>query len=378
MRRRSAMLGLAVSMVVGVAGPAGAQSSVPLSTAAPYIEEFSKKLVDPSVSEAERLQIIGLLALWQNDQARDPLVVVLDDRSDALRTASARALGWKGNTGAVPALTKRVSAPDEKAPIKVAALEALGKIGDESARSAVISATKNPDPAVRGSALWALTFEGLSKPTDRIEYIRQMAADPAVDPFIRCQAIQVIGSSRDTASIDLLMRVLAQTPTTVIPNLSNAPTEREIVGLRYRQARDVKAWAVKSLWAMEVRGAIPLFIKAAEEPEDFFLRLVALESLGSWRVHEALPVFLRSLDDPFEQTRITALWSLADLGDTSVLPQVKARLDDRVSAVRAQAVETYGELAGAKGRAELEDMQRRDQDARVQDVLERVLARLPK
>ena len=114
MRRWSALLSLAVSIVVGVATPARAQSSVPLSTAGPYIDEFSKKLVDTSLPEVERLQIVGLLALWQNDQARDPLVVVLDDKSDALRTAAARALGWKGNVGAIPALTKRLAEGRER------------------------------------------------------------------------------------------------------------------------------------------------------------------------------------------------------------------------------------------------------------------------
>jgi HEAT repeat protein len=171
--------------------------------------------------------------------------------------------------------------------------------------------------------------------------------------------------------------VLEQEPTSPMPPLSSTPGEQEVMALRYRQARDVKAWAVKALWALGARAAVPLMMKAAEERDDFFLRLTALESLGSWRVPEALPLFLRNVEDPFVPIRIAALWSLQDLGDRSAVKPVLDRLADRDAAVRAQAVEALGELGDRQVRAQLEVLQKTEPDGRVQDALEKAIARLP-
>jgi HEAT repeat protein len=380
--RYASTRGLLVAIFVSLplAGvPAGhAAPDTPLSTAGPILEEYGAKLQDQSRPEVERMQFIGLLGLWQGDQVRPPLVAVLNDPLDGIRVAAARALGWKGNREAVPALRARLEVADEKPAVRIAVLEALGRIGDESAREALISATRDGDPAIRGAALWGLTFENLTSPADRVPLLRQMVADRRLDPYMRCQAIEALGTLRDVASAELFMRVIEQEPSSPMPPLSNAPGEREVLALRYRQTRDVKAWAVKALWAMNVRAAIPLMMKAAEDRDDFFLRLTALESLGSWRVYEALPVFVRQLDDPFEPIRITALWSLQDLGDRSVVSPVLNRLADKDSGVRAQAVETLGELGDRRVRTELEALQKSEPDPRVQDALEKAIERLPR
>src|SRR5512144_1652825 len=117
------MLVLAPVVAVGQQSP-----SVPLSTAGPLLEEYGKRLQDKSLSEAERLQLVGLLGLWPGAAVRAPLIAVLDDPIDSVRVAAARALGWKGNAEAVPILRAHFEAPSEKPAMRAAALEALGKI----------------------------------------------------------------------------------------------------------------------------------------------------------------------------------------------------------------------------------------------------------
>ena len=365
------MLALAPVVAVGQQS-----SSVPLSTAGPLLEEYGKRLQDKSLSEAERLQLVGLLGLWPGDAVRAPLIAVLDDPIDSVRVAAARALGWKGNAEAVPILRAHFEAPSEKPAMRAAALEALGKIGDESSRAVLLAATKDPNGALRGAAYYGLTFENLTNAEDRLPLLRQMAADRGIDPYIRCQAILTIGTLRDAGSADVLINLLATEPTSPMPKATGAPDEREVMAIRYRQARDVKGITAKVVWLIEARSAIPYLMKTAEDPDDYFLRLTSLETLGAWRVHEAIPVFVRRLDDPFDHVRVTALWALADIGDKSVVDAVLPKLSDRIGTVRAQAVDTLADLGDPRVRPQLLAMQEKETDGRVRDSLDKALTRL--
>ncbi len=131
-----------------------------------------------------------------------------------------------------------------------------------------------------------------------------------------------------------------------------------------------------ALWMIEAREAIPLLLKTADDPRDFFLRLISLQALGSWKVPEALPVFVKRLDDPFDQARIAALGALAAVGDRSVVDPVVARLSDKVPEVRVQAVDTLAALGDPRVRPELETLRDKEGDARVQEALEKALTRL--
>ena len=56
-----------------------AQSPVPLSTAAPALQELGRKAQDRNISEAERLGMIRGLAHWGTPQIREPMVALLQD-----------------------------------------------------------------------------------------------------------------------------------------------------------------------------------------------------------------------------------------------------------------------------------------------------------
>lgn len=373
---RSLLLAAALSpFLLSIPATHAASSPTPLSDGR-VLGEFAKQAQDQALPEAERLQMIVLLGQWGNDEVRAPLIALLGDPLPSIRAGSARALGWKGNHAAVPLLRARLEASEEESAVKVAALEALGRIGDDSARAAVLSATRDTDAKVRAAAFWGLTFENLQSPTDRVSLLRQMAEDKALDRFMRCQAIQGLGGLKDTGSSKLLLGLLEHEPVSAMPQLKGTLTERDIMGIRYREARDVKAWAARVLWALDEKAAIPLLLKTADEPDDFFLRFVSVEALAAWKVPEALPLFLKRLEDPFDQSRVAALWGLGAIGDRSVVDPVLARLSDRVVEVRAQAVNTLAELGDPRVRPQLEALQQKDIDPRVQEALNKALSRL--
>jgi HEAT repeat protein len=376
-RAHGRLWALAVSVLFVVApGLGAAPSAPPLSDAGPALEALSTQVKDASRPEAERIQLIEVLGQWEAAQVRAPLLAVLADPLVSIRAAAARALGWRGNVDAVAALRARFEAPGEASAVRAAALEALGQIGDDSTRALLVSETRNPDAKVREAALRGVTVGPLARQADQVAFLRQTAADVDLDLLLRCQAIQGLGALQDTGAVELLTRLLEQGPPFPMPRLSYSLTQSEIMSIRYREVRNVKAWSARALGVLDARSALSVLLKTAEDRDDYFLRLMSLETLRAWKASEAVPVMVRRLRDRFDPARIVALQGLADIGDRSVVDAVLTRLYDREPKVRAQAVKTLASLGDPKARPQLEIAQQRDLDPDVQRALAEALAQL--
>ena len=350
--------------------------AAPLAPAWPVLEELGKTLEDQSRPTQERLEIILTFEEWAGAQARPPLVAVLKDPLPAIRAAAARALGWPGNDEAVPALRERVETPGEDAAVRAAAVHSLGRIGDRSVRALVIVATGAPDVSVREAALWSVALGSLVDPADRTLYLMRLAQDRAAEAQWRADAIRALASVKEEGVVDGLVRILESEPRRKIALPPGKPTDQQIMALRYAQARDVAGWAAGALGLLDARTSLPLLLRTAEDPNDFFLRLMSVRSLVAWKVPEAYPVLVRRLEDPFPDIRVLALTGLAWLGDPTAVDPVLARLSDANSEVRALAVPTLGHLGGPKVRPQLEAMQQKESDPRVLGALEAELSRL--
>jgi HEAT repeat protein len=367
---------LMLSVATSEGAPAG-QPGAALSNAAPILEELGKQIQDQHRSEAERLDLIRTLGDWGTAQVRPPLLITLNDPLASIRTASAQALGWPGNKEAVSALRDRIVMPNETSAVKAAALESLGRIGDDAGRAVVLASVRDPDDKIRRAALWAVTFGALAKRADRMPFLRQLAEDRGMDLRIRCEAIGALGEAKDADATELLMRLLAHEPPIPMPLPREGADQQEVMMARYREARDVRAWAAGALGLMKAKAALPLLLKSAEDPDDFFLRLASMQVLVSWKVPEAQPVLIRRLGDSFADNRQTALVGLAQTGDRSMVDAVTALLSDPVPRVRAQAVIALGDLGDPRVRPDLEALRHTEASPDVQQALDQALARLP-
>ena len=75
---------------------------------------------------------------------------------DEVRRELLVAMGETGSSEVVPFLSELVTNPDERIPLRMAGLDALGKIGNEGGMDAVVQAVSSNDPNVRASAVAAL------------------------------------------------------------------------------------------------------------------------------------------------------------------------------------------------------------------------------
>src|SRR5262249_12775904 len=312
--RHGALLAGALLILAALAPPSIA---APLSDPAPALAGVAKQAEDQSLPVAQRIEAIKIMGVWATDQVREPLVALLKDPLPEVREAAARALGWPGNSGATAALRVRVEDAGEVPPVRAEALRSFGKIGDESARPLVLGWIDNPDAQVRSAALWSVTFGTLQSPADRITLLRKFVQDRGQELILRSQAAAALGRAKDVEAVDVLASLVEHEPQIPMPVPPDPASQQETMMVRYREARDVRAWAARALGQIGDRRALPVLLKAADDREDFFVRYQALEGLAAWNVPEARPVFVRRLEDPFTGNRIMALVGLGRAGDRS-------------------------------------------------------------
>jgi HEAT repeat protein len=358
---------------VGAQPAAGVPTSSP---AFPALEEMGQKLQDRSQPSQERLEIIAAFGEWAGAQVRPPLVAVLKDPLPAIRAAAAQALGWPGNDEAVSALRERVEDPGEVAGVKAAAVRSLGRIGDRSVRALVITATQAADAPVRQAAVWSLALGSLVDPMDRALYLVRLAEDRTVSAQERVDAVRALAQLNEAGVVSGLARIVETEPPVTIVMPAAKPSEVQTMALRRLQILDVAAWAAGALGQLNARTELPLLLKTAEAPHDFFLRQMSLRALVLWHVPEAFPVLVRRLEDPVPEIRILALTGLARLDDKRAVDPVLALLSDPSRDVRVAAVSTVAWMGGPKVRPQLEELQERESDLAVLSALEYALAQL--
>ncbi len=146
--------------------------------------------------------------------------------------------------------------------------------------------------------------------------------------------------------------------------------------LRYRQARDVRAWAAIALGDLQEKAAVPMLMKTAEEPEDYFLRMLSIKALEILGAAEAAPVMLRRLSDAVAVVRAQAAVGLGGLRERSAVPALLARLTDDDPEVRRQVARSLGQIGDPSVRRDLEALRVKDTDPNVQLAITEALEKL--
>lgn len=377
MTRRSWFSGTLALAILCLPGMGDTAQPAPFSNTQGFAE-LEKELADQDQPVTKRVAIVMAFGTWATAQVRAPLLATLADPLPDLRAAAATALGWPGNREAVDALRARMDMPTELPVVKAAAVKSLGIIGDPASRAVLVTATQDPDAGVRGAALESLALGPLADPSDKTLYLIRLAEDQALEGIPRADAVRALASVKEERVIDALMRIIEREPSRPLAVPQGQPTEAVIMDLRRAQALDVAAWAAAGLGELGAKQAVPLLLRTAEDPRDFFLRRSSLQSLILLDVAAARAVLVRRVDDPLPENRSLALYGLTVLGDRAVIPLALAKLKDEVADVRGQAVVALSTLGDAQVRPALEGLRRTEDNPVVLSVVDEALVKLPR
>jgi hypothetical protein len=121
-----------------------------------YVERLLNTVLSDETNRAG--MAVDVLTKWLHEQrAIVPLSMLLERQGDPYsQVIGSRGLGWLGNPAAIPTLSKLLLNEEQPFVARVAAAEALGKIGGKKSREALEKAMKSPRPSVAEVSTHAL------------------------------------------------------------------------------------------------------------------------------------------------------------------------------------------------------------------------------
>jgi HEAT repeat protein len=260
----------------------------------------------------------------------------LQDRAPSVRIAALNALGDLGEMSAIDMIAGIARAED--GPVQVFALGALVKLGRADAASDVHGAATLPDPDMRMAAVGVL---GRLKNPSSLRVLNQAVYDP--DPAVRAFAAGALGEFGDPEGAAPLMHAIGDEHPRVrsmaamsLGRLKAAHT-RPIL---WQVARDpvelVRAGAVEGLLRLGDSEATLVAADLAKHP-DPSVRGAAAQALGSTHDKRVLPVLDRLRQDLQPQPRLMAARALGKIGGQEAIRLLKKSLLDADPAVRTAA-----------------------------------------
>jgi len=217
------------------------------------------------------------------------------------RVGLINALGERRDKAAVPALIKLVGDDDQT--VKLAAIEALARIGDRTAAGLIAGASKGASRRVWRIAIvsYLLLADRLVEQDDRQGALKLYQNLLEAEDYVKCGALIGVGRAGGAAEMSVIFDALADQD----PEIRGAATE----------ALDLMpAEAVKAAVAEKMKGA---------KPE---LKVVLLKLLAGRADKAAVPTLIAAATDANEAVRIAAYEGLARVGDAVALPPLIAAL----------------------------------------------------
>ena len=303
----------------------------------------------------------------------EAFVETLSAERPELRMAAANALRRLGDGGALPALIGALDDPNPRVRARVA--RACGAIGDERATDALGSRLDDPVGRVRREAADALAAIG----TDR-------ALSPLLDAVadendeVRYAAVMALGGYQGVAAIDPLIGALDDDSDVVrraavfsiVELLAAAPTER---------SHRIRETVVDRLGSADRSVVDPLVELLTESDQPRERRNVAWllgRVTGDEGIDDAVGALVDALDADDGTTAQFAATSLVELDGAQVEGELLDSLEDPdcTEAARSKAVFVLGKVGGERARKRLEELLDRTGDEEVRKQAFAALSKL--
>lgn len=276
----------------------------------PVIGELTRLLGSPSL----RTEVIEVL-VRQGSVVVDPLCRQLGSDEVEVRLAAILALGRIGDARSVRPLIEALEDPE----LTVEAAGALARIGDARAYDSLLPLLGHRRAAVRQAAIGALNSLGQA----RMEQdMKRLLDDP--NPHVRESAARIAGYFGYAACASRLLERLND------------------------EDESVRRAAIETLPYLQDTEAAPL-LDAALSDRSPKIRAAAAQSLGNLDDEVSLPGLTRALRDSDSWVRYYAARSLGQLRNAGMLDPLCAVLStDPAPQVRIAAAEALGRIGGER------------------------------
>jgi HEAT repeat protein len=282
----------------------------------------------------------------------DVLVEQLHAADADVRLAAIVALGRIGDRQAAPAVAAMLAGPTAEI---VAAASALARIGDPDSFDALLPLLSHEDAAARHAAIGALNSLGHPAMASRIA---GLLSSP--DARLRESAVRIAGYFGYRDCVDTLIERCADPDESVrraavehLPFLEDRRAGAHLAAALHDAAPRVRAAAAQALAHVPAGEARDLLLGAAQDP-DAWVRYYAVRSLGALRDAAALPrLSQQAASDPAMHVRIAALETIGATADPSAVDVLLPYVDQPPADLMAAALRGLGSVGGDRAVAAL-------------------------
>jgi len=252
------------------------------------------------------------LADFESPEARNALLAALSDSDSWVRYFAARSVGKQRCTEAMEALSRLVK-EDKAAHVRIAAVKALGMIGDPEAVSVLMDVADSPEEDLAVTALSALGRMEDAKAREKL--LKTLRSSSAA---LRLGAVKGLGQRCDESVINTLQWVAAaeeeeEVALASIEALAAAGTPEAVsslIDLTLESSRREAAVEALSGLGDEQLAAMAAGFSAHQTEA----RLAVIDVLLRMKRPAATEILTQALGDREEKVRIRAIQALARLG----------------------------------------------------------------
>jgi HEAT repeat protein len=207
---------------------------------------------------------------------------------------------------------------DESAPVSMAAIEALCKIGDRQTLPVILAALHSPLAFMREKAVCGLLSFGEN---DASLLNAVIASLGDADHFVREAAAVALGESKTMVAIPALIRTLADEDTFVqdaavqaLSKIGSLALRSLIETLLSNENSQTRMWVAYLLGGIPDKRALDALFTACHET-DPYVRSMAVASLTALNPIESIPELIVALTDSHIAVRLHAVQLLEKIGD---------------------------------------------------------------
>ena len=296
------------------------------------------------------LNVVDALAKIHSHKATNPLVAFyLRERNERKRAAIIGALGQLGDLTAVTTLTRALRDPDDR--VKANAIESFSKLGLPSDKvfSLIQPFFKYSSNRVRGNALVAAARIG--KTAELSANLRSMSDDP--NKWVRATLGYILSVIDSPDALEYLINLLKDDEQDVRKNAAKAFSIRAkeaqtetVIRMLSDSAPFVRLQAIIILGKLRVSAASSLLIKMLDSERNPKLRASIITSLGRIGGKEAIFTLQSALHDRDSRVRANAVEGLEEALGEGCITIIRPMLhdsDNRTKANTAKALFRLGE-----------------------------------
>jgi HEAT repeat protein len=278
----------------------------------------------------------------EDNRAFSCLLSALEDEDPWVRYYAARSLGRQGYTDALDPLA-RIIQSDTANHVRIAAIEALGRIGGSRAVTILAPLVESGESDLERVAMEAL---GMIPHPDAQQPL--LAVLKSSDSHRKVSALRALGRRGETEVANALQWTAA------------AESDKQVV-----QA------AIEALTKIATPEAIAALVELTVDPTRREACVVSLSSLGD----DQIETIASGLIHAQPSVRIAVVDCFARMKRTSASERLSIALDDPVPSVRLAAVKALGQLGSRFADKKIAILARTDLDSSVRSAADKVLRR---